>query len=229
MTPASIYARFSPRPDAATSESIETQLERCRAYCVATGYTVAGEHQDREMSGARADNRPGLQAAIEQACATKGVLVVYSLSRLARNTRDAIALSERLSRCGAQLASLHERLDTASAMGRFFFTIMAALAELERAQIVERTSDAMRRHQASGRRMSDRVPYGWRRQAKNDALLEPDPLELATIAKAQELHAAGHGWREIGRLLRLAGFRPREGEVWHHRTVQRMVGRTGVA
>ena len=164
MTPAVIYARFSPRPNAEECDSVEKQIERCRAYCAGQGYEVVFERFDKDLSGGRADNRPGLQEAIALACQRKAVLCVYSLSRLARCTKDAIDLAERLNAAGADLAVIQENVNTRSPMGRFIFTLFSALAQLEREQIAERTSSAMLRHQAEGRRMTraDRCPYGWR-------------------------------------------------------------------
>ncbi len=221
MNTAVVYARFSPRRHAAECESIETQLERCRQYCAAHGYTILSEHADREMSGGRADNRVGLQAAIADVCEHKAALVVYSLSRLARNTRDAIAISEQLDKCGADLASLHERIDTTSAMGRFVFTLMAAIAELERAQIGERTSDAMKRHQAAGRLMSKHPPFGY--AAKAGRLVKCSD-EQKTIGRIRGLSGEGYSLAAICRLLDDEGVKCR-GNEWHRMTVKRVLDR----
>ena len=158
MAQAVIYARFSPRAECGGLRfSVEKQTERCRALLQAHGYEVIGEKHDNDMSGGRADNRPGLQAAIALACKHKAVLVVYKLDRLARNTRDALEVLERLQKSKADLASLVEQINSRSPMGRFFFTQLAAFAELEREQIRERTSAAMRSYQADGRRMTRRT------------------------------------------------------------------------
>jgi len=66
------------------------QLERIRAYCLANGLELVAIHEDAGLSGKRADNRPGLQAALADVCNRGGVLVVYSLSRLARSVSDSI-------------------------------------------------------------------------------------------------------------------------------------------
>jgi DNA invertase Pin-like site-specific DNA recombinase len=132
MPLAVLYARFSPRPNAEECDSVEKQLERCRAYSLGHGYTVVAEHHDKDVSGERADNRPGLQKAITAACDRKAVLCVFSLSRLARCTKDAIDLAERLSAAGADLAVIQENVNTRSPMGRFIFTLFSALAQLER-------------------------------------------------------------------------------------------------
>ena len=219
-----LYARFSPRKNAEDCESVETQLDRARQYCGAAGMEIIGEYSDKGLSGARADNRPGLADALDHVCRVKACLVVYSLSRLARNTRDAIEIAERLNRAGADLASLHEKIDTTSAMGRFVFKLMSALAELEREQISERTSDAMLRHQENGRRMSDRTPYGWIRNPNNPALMVEDEHEQAVIQRIMSEHRAGVSMRQIGRDLESAGILCREGP-WHHTTIRRIIAR----
>jgi len=219
-----LYARFSPRKNAEDCESVETQLERARQYCGAAGMEIIGEYSDKGLSGARADNRPGLADALDHVCREKACLVVYSLSRLARNTRDAIEIAERLNRAGADLASLHEKIDTTSAMGRFVFKLMSALAELEREQISERTSDAMLRHQANGRRMSDRTPYGWIRNPRNPALLIIDEDEQALIQHIMAEHRHGVSLRQIARDLMAAGISFRGGP-WHHTTLRRIIAR----
>jgi site-specific DNA recombinase len=220
------YARFSPRPRAEECESVEMQLERCRAFCAGLGYRVLSEHADKDCSGARADNRPGLQAAIAAACKAKGVLVVYSLSRLARNVDDARAIAKQLHRSGAELAMLRESIDTSTPMGKAFFTIMAVFDELEREQIAARTSDAMLRHQTAGRRMTrrDRCPYGWRPDPSDPSRLAEDAEEQVIIARIRQAHAAGRGLREIARTLDASGV-PCRGHRWPHSTVRAILRR----
>lgn len=213
MTLAALYARFSPRPDAAECDSIVKQLERCRAYCLASGYEIIGEFNDADLSGGRMDNRPGLQAAIELACQRKAVLVCFDLSRLARHTSDAIAIAEKLQAAGANLAFLDMKLDTSSPTGRCFFTIMAAFAQLYREQISERTSKAMQRHQRNGRKMSRYAPFGWMIDPKDASRLLVDKDEQRALRLAQELLSEGATTRQVCTALRKAGVSFR-GRAW---------------
>jgi DNA invertase Pin-like site-specific DNA recombinase len=177
MPLAVLYASFSPRPDAEDCDSVEKQLERCDAYSIGHGYTVVAQHQDKDLWGGRADNRPGLQKAVAAACERKAVLVVSSPSRFARCTKDATDLAERLSAAGADLAVIQENVNTRSPMGQFILTLFSALAQLEREQMAERTSTAMLRHQATGRRTTrpDRCPYGWWPYSSDPARLVEKP------------------------------------------------------
>ena len=90
------YTRVSTDKQADAGVSLEAQEARIRAWCEANGYELAAMHVEAGLSGAKAHNRPALQAALVEACKQKAALVVYSLSRLARSTKDAIAISERL-------------------------------------------------------------------------------------------------------------------------------------
>src|SRR5690349_10651862 len=113
---ATIYVRVSTTIQALEGVSLDAQEAKARAWAITNGYGVGDVFSDAGISGKRAANRPGLQSALRQVCAARGnVLVVYSLSRLARSTKDAISIAERLDKAGADLVSLTERIDTTSA------------------------------------------------------------------------------------------------------------------
>ena len=227
-TNAVLYARFSPRPGAENCDSVEKQLERCRAYCNGHAYDVVAQFSDKDLSGSRADNRPGLQRAIAAACRQRAVLCVYSLSRLARCTRDAIDLAERLNTAGADLAVIQENVNTRSPMGRFIFTLFSALAQLEREQIAERTSTAMLRHQANGRRMTHtaRCPFGKQPDPLDAARLIDHPGEQVAIATILAARAEGKGLKATASLLDAKEI-PCRGQRWHHTTVRSILRRDG--
>jgi DNA invertase Pin-like site-specific DNA recombinase len=230
MPLAVVYARFSPRPSAEECDSVEKQTERCRAYCAGHGYLVAAAFHDKDLAGGRDDNRPGLHDAIAAARSKKAVLVVYSLDRLARSTRDAIDILDQLRRGGADLASITESLNTRSAIGQFLFELLAAFAQLQRRQIQERTSRAMRHYQANGRRMTraDCCPYGWRPDPLNASRLVEDADEQAVIERIRGYRHVGMGPRPIARALDAAGIRCR-GHRWHDSAVRSILRRAEVS
>jgi site-specific DNA recombinase len=225
-----LYARFSPRPNAEECSSVEKQLERCRAYAAGHGYQVIAEHFDKDLSGGRMDNRPGLQAALEEACNRKAILIVYKLDRLARNTRECLDMVERLTQHGADLASLTETVNTRGAVGKFFITILAAFDTLVRDQIRERTSAAMRHHQANGRRMTraDRCPYGWTPDPIDSNGLIEDVNEQDVIARIHAERQQGRGLREIARLFERAEIKCR-GKRWSHSAIRSILRRSEAA
>ena len=104
--------------------------------------------EDR-MSG-KVARRPGLKRALK--CVNSGdTLVVWKLDRLGRSVKNLIALISELHERGAHFRSLTDSIDTSTAMGRFFFHVMSALAEMERELIVERTLAGLAAARAQGR------------------------------------------------------------------------------
>ena len=179
------YVRVSTVGQAEEGVSLEAQTARIKAWASANGYTLLAVEVDAGISGCKAENRPGLQAALTKACQQKAALVVYSLSRLARSTKDAIAISERLDKSGADLVSLTERIDSTNAAGKMLFRMMAVLAEFERDQISERTTAALSHLRKQNVRVGE-IRYGYD-LAPDGRTLIPNPIEQATITKIRLL------------------------------------------
>lgn len=213
------YVRVSTVEQATEGVSLDAQRARIAAWAQANAAELAGVFTDAGLSGGRADNRPGLQAALDAACTAKAALVVYSLSRLARSTRDAITISERLGTAGADLVSLSEKIDTTTAAGKMVFRMLAVLAEFERDQISERTTAAMQHKKARREYTGGETPYGWR-VAANGVSLEADDAEQGVLRAATALRAGGASLRQIGHQLAAGGMRQRNGRAWHPQNVK---------
>lgn len=172
-----VYLRVSDRPeskkgdDADDPESIKTQLTACKHMAALKALYIAGEYADEWKSGGSLKGRTELEKCLNVVCAQKATLLVYSLLRLARSTRDAIAIAERLEATGANLISVKEQIDTSTPLGRFAYTLFASLGQLEREQVSERTSEGMRRRQADGQIMSSQLPFGFERDPANPQLM----------------------------------------------------------
>lgn len=216
-----IYTRVSTTGQAEDGVSLEAQARRARAWADANGCEVAAVHSDAGISGKRAANRPGLQAALDAACENGGALVVYSLSRLARSTKDAILIAERLDKAGADLVSLSESLDTTTAAGKMMFRIFAVLAEFERDLVSERTKAAKAHLREQGRYLGGKVPFGFQ-VAEDGEHLEEDPDEQATLADLQSMRACGWSWRKIAEELNRRGVPTKEGQPWTWQTTRRL-------
>ena len=149
---------------------------------------------------------------------------MYSLSRLARSTKDAISIAERLDKAGADLVSLSERLDTTTAAGKMVFRMLAVLAEFERDLVSERTSAALAHKAANGERVGE-VPYGWRIDQDGVRLL-PVEFEQTVIREIQTLRRDGKTYRAIADVLTGRGVPTKKGnDHWSHPAVASIVKR----
>jgi DNA invertase Pin-like site-specific DNA recombinase len=214
-----IYTRVSTAGQAIDGVSLEAQQQRAYAWAIANGYDVIASHSDAGISGSRASNRPGLQAALQSVCAEGGAaLIVYSLSRLARSTQDAICIAERIEKAGGDLISLTEKIDTTSAAGKMIFRLLAVLAEFERDLVSERTKAAMAHKAAKGERVGN-IPYGYSLAADGVALLVCDK-ETALLSELRALKAKGLSWRQVAETLNGRGVTTKKGRNWTWQTAR---------
>ena len=102
-----------------------------------------------KISGKTAD-RPGLKKVLRTLRAGD-TLMVWKLDRLGRSMRHLVMLTDELRQRGINFRSLTDSIDTSTPMGRFFFHVMGALAEMERELIVERTCAGLVAARAQGR------------------------------------------------------------------------------
>lgn len=202
------YSRVSTQEQAREGVSLDAQAERIQLHALAHDLDLVACHEDSGISGRKASNRPGLEAAIEEVTQHRGVLIVYSLSRLARSVRDCIDIASQLERAGAQLVLLVDQIDTSTATGRMFFHVLAALAQFESDLNGERVRAALDYTRAKGRQYCLNAPYGY---SFEDGKIVPNEEEQKTKRRIRSLRAKGWSYRRIERKLRETGVRNRRG------------------
>ncbi|MDV5138935.1 MULTISPECIES: recombinase family protein [Yersiniaceae] len=132
--------------------------------------------------------RPGLRRALNRLSAGD-TLVVWKLDRLGRSVRHLITLVSELNAKGIHFRSLTDSIDTSTPMGRFFFHIMSALAEMERELIIERTLAGLQAARLEGRiggrkrKMTGPVLAQAKRLLANGASLQQTALVLDVSVK----------------------------------------------
>lgn len=128
----------------------ETQLHDLRALAAQRGYQIVQEYTDK-ISGAKA-KRPGLDQLLYDARRGRfDVVMVWSFDRLARSVRHFLEVLDELNHLQVEFVSFRENIDTGGPLGRAIVIIVGAIAELERALIVERVRAGMRRARLEGR------------------------------------------------------------------------------
>ncbi len=217
------YVRVSTTEQAEEGHSLAAQEKAIRRWVDQHDMVLSEVYRDEGVSGKSRKRRPGLAQALEHCKKDKGVLVVYSLSRASRSVLDCLHLSEELHASKADLASISESIDTSTAMGKLFFTIMAALAQLERDLVSERTTATLASMRKDNKRISGHAPYGYRIVAHGK--LTPIANEQCGIDLMTEMREGGASYRYICKALTDQGFPPKRGKEWGPGTVKRVLER----
>jgi|APFre7841882793_1041355.scaffolds.fasta_scaffold12656_2 DNA invertase Pin-like site-specific DNA recombinase len=205
--PAILYLRVSTQEQASEGVSLAAQEARLRAYATLRGLSVVQVVTDAGVSGSvPLGEREGgreLLAAIDSAQRVGRKqrepvhILAVKLDRLFRNTVDALEVSAEWDRRGVSMHLVDmggQSVDTSSAIGRFFLTMLAGVAEMERQMIGERTSAALRHKVATGQKAGGTAPFGFRHDGQNTV---PDAGEQKTLEKIRELRGASLSIRKI--------------------------------
>ncbi len=149
-----LYARVST-----VGQDPEVQLVALRAHAAQRGWQVVEEFVDRGVSGAK-ERRRALDLLMKAAWAGQfQVVLVWRFDRFARSVKHLVAALETFRTLHVGFVSLQEQLDTATPIGQAMFTIIGAMAQLERDIIRERVKAGLERAKARGIRLGrPRVP-----------------------------------------------------------------------
>ena len=170
-----IYARVST---ANNGQDPTMQTHELREYAERRGWKLASEYVDIGISGTKG-KRPELDRLMADAHRRRfDVVLVWKFDRFARSVSHLLRALETFQALGVHFVSLSESLDTSTPAGKMVFTVLGAVAELERSLIVERVKAGLRNARAKGKRLG---------RPKCD-------VDTAQIAK---LRAEGRSWREI--------------------------------
>ncbi len=177
MNLSAIYARCST-----TDQFPENQIRVLRDLAERNGDKIVAEFVDKGISGSKKD-RDALNQMLSAARSKKFTkLYVVSIDRLSRSTKDLIETVEVLNDLKIQIVFQRENIDTTSAMGQFFLTVLGSLAQFEREIMRERIKQGIDRAKSQGRKMG-------RPTKMNDALRNAVQLlyskgaSIRTIAK----------------------------------------------
>jgi len=170
-----LYARVSTN----NGQDPEVQSREIREYCIRRGWPLVGEYVDKGISGAK-ERRPQLDRLIADAHKRKfEVVVVWKFDRFARSVSHLLRALENFRALGVEFVSLSEQIDTSTPTGKMIFTVLGAVAELERSLIAERVRAGLRHAQAKGKRLGR-------------------PTKHVNPARVAALRAQGMPWRQVG-------------------------------
>jgi DNA invertase Pin-like site-specific DNA recombinase len=179
---AAVYARVSTLNG---NQDPSMQTRELKEYCERRGWQVFDCYVDNGVSGKK-DSRPQLNRMMQDAHERRfDVVVVWRFDRFARSVSHLLRALETFNSLGVQFVSLSEQVDTSTPTGRMVFTVLGAVAELERNLIVERVRAGLRHARAKGKRLGR-------------------PRVDVDATQIESLRASGHSWRTIARTLGLS-------------------------
>jgi DNA invertase Pin-like site-specific DNA recombinase len=150
MKRAALYMRVSTKGHGQTTE---TQALALREYAGHRGFEIVEEYRDEGISGSK-DSRPALDRLMKDARARKfDVVIVARFDRFARSVSHLLRALEEFSHLGIDFVSLSESIDTSTPMGKMIFTVLGAVAELERNLIKERVHMGISRARKEGKQL----------------------------------------------------------------------------
>ena len=169
-------------------QTVENQRNDLRAYCTARGWDNVTEYSDT-ASGTR-ERRPGLDRLVSEVKARKvDVVDVAAFDRLGRSLRHLVETLELFRHLDVEFISLREQIDTGSPLGQAVFTIIAAVAQLERSLIVERVKVGLRRARSEGKTLGRPRLKADERQLR---IVASQKLPVRTAAKALGVSASSY-------------------------------------
>src|SRR6267143_418644 len=170
-----LYARVSTSDK---GQDPEMQLRELREYCERRGFTTTGEYVDVGISGSK-DSRPELNRLMLDAAKRKfDAVVVWRFDRFARSVSHLLRALETFRSVGIEFVSYSEAIDTSTRVGKMTFTVLGAVAELERSLIIERVRAGVRNAKAKGKRLGR-------------------PRLAVDRARIASLRSGGASWRDI--------------------------------
>jgi DNA invertase Pin-like site-specific DNA recombinase len=174
-----IYARVSTVNH---GQDVGLQTRELRQFAEARGWSVYCEYIDSGVSGAK-DSRPELNRLMADAHKRRfDVVCVWRFDRFARSVSHLLRALETFKALGIDFVSYSEQMDTSTPAGKMVFTVLGAVAELERSLIVERVKAGLRNARAKGTRIGR-------------------PTSAVDASQIARLRASNVSWREIGRKL----------------------------
>jgi DNA invertase Pin-like site-specific DNA recombinase len=145
---AAIYARVSTTNH---GQDVSLQTRELRQFADARGWQVVDEYVDVGISGSK-DSRPELNRLVVDAHKRRfDIVCVWRFDRFARSVSHLLQALETFKALGIEFVSFSEQMDTTTPAGKMVFTVLGAVAELERSLIVERVRAGLRNARAKGK------------------------------------------------------------------------------
>lgn len=204
-----VYTRVSTLMQV-DGNSLEGQLKEIEKYCEYAGIEIIAVYSDEGKSGKSITGRPEFQRMMEDVIEKEEVdyVIVWKLSRFGRSAKDTLNSLEILQQHKVELYTVVERIDSGNKMARFMLTMLSALAEMERINIIEQTNNGKKYNALDGRWNGGAAPYGYTLVDKELVVV---PEEAEVVKKIfHEFVYTDFGYNGVTGILNKANIKPRQ-------------------
>lgn len=232
-----IYIRVSTQGQADDGVSLDNQKDMAYHWCKLSGYDYENAQVfiDAGITGTSTAKRVEFQKALD-AAQSGDAFIVYSISRFGRSAVEVLQNAAILEKKGVDFVSLSEKTDTTTPQGKFFFLLMAGLAQLTSDTIKADTKRNMQFKKERGELVGG-VPYGFDavptgkksdKTGREVKVLVPNKYEQSVIARIKELRNSNSekllSFQKIANALGKEGFKTRKGTTeWHATSIERIL------
>lgn len=209
MKKAVIYARYSS--DNQRTESIDEQVRACKYFAQHSGqYEIVGIYKDEALSGYRnIHKRDGFTKLMQDAEARRfDAVIVYELSRFARNASDTVVYTDKLKQLGIEFISVREKLDQ-TPEGRMRLIVITGVNEYFSANLAIEVMRGLKENAYKAKTTGGKPPLGYDLDADGHYIL--NPTEAEAVRLIYDMYLDGYGYTRIVDELNSRGYRTKRG------------------
>ena len=187
--------------------SLDAQREKLRTYAKFQGMVIAGEYSDEGRSGKSVEGRPEfcqMLDDIENGRDGVSFVLVFKLSRFGRNAADVLNSLQLMQDFGVNLICVEDGIDSSKDSGKLVISVLSAVAEIERENILVQTMEGRRQKAREGKWNGGFAPYGYRLE-DGKLMIAEDEAEVIRVIYDKFIHT-GMGMNKIAAWLNQQGY-----------------------
>lgn len=220
---AGLYIRVSSKRQAEEGYSLEAQRRYLEDFCKFNEIKIYKVYKDEGISGKSLNKREGLQELLHDAEAGQvNKVICMKLDRISRNTKDLLTMVENFKKWDVDFICSKDNIDTSTAVGRMFLTILSAVAQFESDVAKERTADAKMELATEGKFAGNNIPlgYSYYKITKEFSIIEE---EAVIVERVFNEYSSGKSMYAIAKGLNNDGIKTKQGKEFMNPTIKKIL------